>query len=668
MPADGIDDTPAGRTGETPTGDLWSPEAERAPGLARHTSAQDEQGRAGDARDEEALGLGGERRSERHARKHAGKRAGKHAPRRKQPAEGERRSDRAGEHEPLEAEPAGGGERRSKRGGAGRAKRKWYVPGPPSWGGIVGALIFLWFSLTPSLLPLAWLYQGIASGGSLIVGYAIGAFLGWAVRRLVGREISPRVMRTAWLVLAVVGVAAVGGAVHLGHTWQYAVRLLVDEEPLGSGGSAAVVGVALLIAAFFLAIGRLLRHLSRWLGRLLGRWIPRRFGVALAWVVVLILVYFIANRGLIDGFIAVCDHIYSSKNETTPKHVTQPQVPERSGGPGSLVTWDSLGYQGKNFVGRGPTQEELRDFNDADPMEPIRVYAGLDSAGTPKERADLAVRELDRTDAWDRSLLCVATPTGTGWLEPQSVDTLEYMYNGDTAIVAIQYSYLPSWISFLFGSEEPRIAGQTLFEAVYERWSQLPENERPRLIAYGLSLGSYGMQGAFSGEQDMTTRTQGALFSGTPNYTQPWRDFEADRDAGSPQWQPTYENGETIRFAARAEDLTKLDSIWEQPRIIYLQHASDPVVWWSWDLLLHEPDWLREPRGPDVSPSMRWYPFVTWAQVSVNQFVATLVPAGHGHNYGNMMVSAFDELLSPPGWGDDKTAALQAIINELPIE
>jgi len=91
-------------------------------------------------------------------------------------------------------------------------------------------------------------------------------------------------------------------------------------------------------------------------------------------------------------------------------------------------------------------------------------------------------------------------------------------------------------------------------------------------------------------------------------------------------------------------------------------------VWWSWDLLLHEPDWLREPRGPDVSPSMRWYPFVTWAQVSVNQFVATLVPAGHGHNYGNMMVSAFDELLSPPGWGDDKTAALQAIINELPIE
>jgi uncharacterized membrane protein len=65
---------------------------------------------------------------------------------------------------------------------------------------------------------------------------------------------------------------------------------------------------------------------------------------------------------------------------------------------------------------------------------------------------------------------------------------------------------------------------------------------------------------------------------------------------------------------------------------------------------------------------MRWYPFVTWAQVSVNQFVATLVPPGHGHNYGNMAAATFAKLLSPPGWTDGKTEALQKIINGYPIE
>jgi uncharacterized membrane protein len=549
----------------------------------------------------------------------------------------------------------------------GERKERWR-PRSPSYGGIIGGLIFLWFSLTPSLLPLAWLYQGIASGGSLVVGYVVGAFLGWAVRKLWGREIPPRFMRTAWWVLAGVGAAALIGAIFAGHHWQNEMRTLVGEGPESLASDLAVIAVAVLIALIFIAIGRLLRLGGRWLGRLLGRWVPRRFAIALAWVVVVVLVLLVADNVLIKGFISVADSIYSAKNEETLAGVERPQQTERSGSPSSLVSWQSLGYQGRSFVGRGPSQQQLRDFSGSEPMEPIRVYAGLDSASTPEARAELVIRELERTKAFDRTLLVVATPTGTGWLEPQSVDTLEYQYNGDTAIAAIQYSYLPSWISFLFGTEDARIAGKTLFEAVYERWSQLPESERPRLIVYGLSLGSYGMQGAFSGAQDMTTRTQGALFSGTPNSTQPWRDFEAGRDDGSPEWLPIYQNGETLRFAAATKDFARPDAPWGQPRVAYLQHASDPVVWWSWKLLLHKPGWLREPRGPDVSPSMHWYPFVTWAQVSVNQFVATAVPPGHGHNYGNMIVAAFAEVLSPPGWTKQKSKDLQTIIDGYPIE
>jgi uncharacterized membrane protein len=322
-----------------------------------------------------------------------------------------------------------------------------------------------------------------------------------------------------------------------------------------------------------------------------------------------------------------------------------------------------LGKQGRSFVGRGPTQAQIGAFDGTQAKEPIRVYAGLDSAPSDQARADLAVKELDRTGAWSRAVLVVATPTGTGWLEPQSVDSLEYEYNGDTAIVSMQYSYLPSWISQLVDKTRATESGKTLSTAVWDRWSQLPAATRPRLIAYGLSLGSYGGQAAFGSVTDVKATTDGALFLGTPNDTALWSDITAHRDAASPDWQPIYGDGATVRFAASTSDLGRPATTWTEPRMLYLQHASDPVVWWSPKLFLHEPDWLKEPRGPDVSPSMRWFPVVTFAQVSVDQFVGTLPPNGHGHNYGNMIVAAWAAVLSPPGWTDAKTASLQKIID-----
>ena len=51
----------------------------------------------------------------------------------------------------------------------------------------------------------------------------------------------------------------------------------------------------------------------------------------------------------------------------------------------------------------------------------------------------------------------MVTTTGSGWVDPASVDTFEYLSGGDSAIVAIQYSYLPSWMSYLVDqSKAPR--------------------------------------------------------------------------------------------------------------------------------------------------------------------------------------------------------------------
>jgi len=76
------------------------------------------------------------------------------------------------------------------------------------------------------------------------------------------------------------------------------------------------------------------------------------------------------------------------------------------------------------------------------------------------------VAELERTGGFDRSVLVVATSTGTGWIDPDAAEALEMLHHGDTAIASIQYSFLPSWISFLIDLGLASEAGSELRNAV----------------------------------------------------------------------------------------------------------------------------------------------------------------------------------------------------------
>ena len=60
------------------------------------------------------------------------------------------------------------------------------------------------------------------------------------------------------------------------------------------------------------------------------------------------------------------------------------------------------------------------------------MYVGLESADSLQKRVDLALKELDRTNAWSREVIAVFTTTGTGWVDERAASPLEYMYNGDT--------------------------------------------------------------------------------------------------------------------------------------------------------------------------------------------------------------------------------------------
>ena len=110
----------------------------------------------------------------------------------------------------------------------------------------------------------------------------------------------------------------------------------------------------------------------------------------------------------------------------------------RSGSPESLVAWEDLGRQGRKFTAGGPTTAQLNEFSGGGAVEPIRSYVGLRTADTAEERADVAVAELERAGGFERDVIVVATTTGTGWLDPNGVDAVEYVHNGDTAIVPVR--------------------------------------------------------------------------------------------------------------------------------------------------------------------------------------------------------------------------------------
>lgn len=530
--------------------------------------------------------------------------------------------------------------------------------------GIVFAVIFYCFSMLPSLLPRPALYQGIISGISILIGYAIGVGISSLSRWLLQRElVTVNVKNIAWRVLIISGLLLVFVFALMGGRWQDQVHQLVGEQPNGDAHAVLILLLGMVTFIILLAAARLLRQLTRIVNRQFAKVLPHRIAVSLGVLAIIMIFGWLTSGLFLKTFVATANRIYSSKNNTTPDGVMPTNSQLRSGGPNSVVAWDTLGYQGQSFIGTGPTQQQIADYSNTAALEPIRVYAGINSAPTAQARANLALQELKRTKAFERDILILATATGTGWLEPQSVDSIEYMYGGNTAIVSQQYSYLPSWISFLVDKENATIAAKALYDAVFAEWSKLPVDERPKLIAYGLSLGSFGGQSAYVGIGDLTASIDGALFMGTPNDTRLWQNVTNGREPSSPEILPVYQNGVSVRFAANNSQITSNQSNWQYPRVLYMQHASDPVVWFSFDLLLNEPDWLKEPRGPDVSPQTRWFPFVTFFQVTVDQFFGTTVPNGHGHNYANTIVNAWAAVTNPPNWSDDKRDRLQQIID-----
>lgn len=522
--------------------------------------------------------------------------------------------------------------------------------------GVVGALVMYGVSVSPSLLARSWQWHAVASGVLSAVGYIVGLtiqrFYALVVPRLGVEITAPQSVSIAFRAVLLLGF----------FLWflrwllqSYRERKRANHlvgmrgETLGEYLLGTFCAFILMLALLGIAWG------LQWIGRaiviVLSQWMHMVFALALSLLILVVIVYALTSQVLLKLGINFFTRHARKMNNRTAKGIVQPQVPERSGSPQSRSSWRAVGGQGRVFLGRGPSRSDIEAVTGCSAMEPIRVYAGMPEEGQSlQSAADLVVEELHRTGAFDRAVILIATSTGSGWVDEWQVQPLEYLTRGNCATASMQYSFVPSSINFLTDLDVSEEAAVILFETIRRAVDEIPEDRRPALFVCGESLGAYASQHVFSGIVDVLSRTDGALWVGTPAFTPMHAELTAIRHRGSPEVAPVVANGRHVRFVNVPENLwadvygRELGD-WNYPRVVYAQHPSDPVVWWNSELVWHKPDWISEKVDGDVSPHMQYTLGATYIQVLVDMPVAGTAPGGHGHTYHEELIPLWEAIL-----------------------
>ncbi|KKX33086.1 alpha/beta-hydrolase family protein [Rhizobium sp. LC145] len=513
--------------------------------------------------------------------------------------------------------------------------------------GMLVGLIFFAMSLTPSLMPRSYLVQGALSGVCAATGYMIGVGLFWLWRYLELPYPEDREQRLKGLVAAAGLLLCIWFLWHA-VGWQNSIRTLWAMPPLDSADPFRLAAVASVTFLAALILGRIFQWLCIRLSALLKRYVPRRVSLLLGILIAFAIFWSLGQGVLLRLALDAADASFQRLDALIDEGTLQPGS-DTTGSASSLISWEGLGRQGRHYVSAGPGAPEIGNFWREAALQPIRVYVGLNNADTAEARARLALAELRRQGGFERRILVVIAPTGTGWIDPAAMDSLEYLHRGDVASVALQYSYLTSWLSLLVEPDDGQESAQALFKEIYSFWKTLPRQSRPQLYLYGLSLGAFNSQLATDIYDVVADPFQGALWAGPPFRSARWRSVTAQRNPASPAWLPRFRDGSTIRFTNQSNHLAEADAEWGPIRFIYLQYASDPIVFFEPASAFKEPAWMREPRGPDVSRDLQWLPIVTMLQLLFDMAIATSSPLGFGHVYApEHYIDCWISLTGPP--------------------
>ena len=522
--------------------------------------------------------------------------------------------------------------------------------------GVIAALAMYAVSVSPSLMARSWAWHAVASGILVACGYVAG---------VVVQNVAQLVIRLTGLTISASEPVELGFRIGIGALfalwWIYAVvqsyrrarkaAALVNMPGETFGEYLLGTAGAVVVSWMLLRIVGALNGLCWMLIASLDAHMPRPAAIVVSMVILFAIMFFLTSKVILRGGIGFFRRKAEQLNMRTARGIYQPVVPERSASPASSVTWESVGGQGRVFLGRGPSRLDIAQVCGGVAMEPIRVYSGMPTGGSGIEQAAATVvAELHRTGAFDRAVILIAASTGSGWVDEWQVQPLEFLTRGNCATASLQYSYVPSALNWLTGLEPAQEASAALFAAVRAELDLMDEADRPALFVCGESLGAFASQSVFESFEDVLARVDGALWVGTPSFTPMHAALTAARHKGSPEVAPVVHNARRVRFVNEPSDLrTDLYGRelgpWGFPRVVYAQHPSDPVVWWTNKLIWTQPDWLRERAGRDVSLNVEFTRFATYIQVLADLPVAGTAPGGHGHTYHEELIPLWRGIL-----------------------
>jgi uncharacterized membrane protein len=532
-----------------------------------------------------------------------------------------------------------------------------------STSGLLLGTVFFAASLTPTLLPRSFLTQGVLSGCCLAAGYGIGVFGRWFWAYMELPQPEGRLLRVSKLAVATGCAVVVVIFFWRAARWQNSIRELMNLEPVDTVHPLEVALIALAVFVMLMALARLFRLTLRFVAIRVNRLLPRRVSNVIGVIASVALFWSVINGLLFRVALRVADASFREYDELIRPETEPPTDPLRTGSSASRLRWEALGRAGREFISSGPTGEDISAISGRRALKPIRVYVGLRSADTLEMRAKLALDELKRVGGFGRSVLIVVTPTGTGWVDPAGINSIEYLHDGAVASVALQYSYLASWLSLLVEPGYGADAARALFQQIYGYWITLPKDNRPRLYLHGLSLGATNSEQSTDLIEVLGDPFAGALWSGPPYSSRLWRSFTDRRNPGSPAWLPRFRDGSFVRFMNQDGDAASPGSpnaAWGSMRVVYLQYASDPVTFFDYRSFYRQLDWMVSPRGPDVSQQLRWYPIVTLLQLTLDMLMATTAPIGYGHVYAPAhYVDAWIEVTDVRDWSPEEIARLK---------
>lgn len=530
--------------------------------------------------------------------------------------------------------------------------------------GVIGAEIATWAAVSPSLLPRRWWTTAANVAICQGVGHMIGTGVGSLARAYGASAPRGRDANPARIVMSAVTMAAYGASASA-HARQDA--LVKTPNPVARWEMLAGLLVGTLGYGATLLVGEAVQTSVDRINAVFGRKLPPVTSWPLAVLAVGAAAYVFADRLVVRNFLS---NVYKEAEELNREFLTgapQPHEPQRSGSPHSAEQWRTMGRQGRAVVAGGPRSRHIARVLQTpaeEVKEPIRIFIGLrdgDRSRSYEEMTEAALREMDRTNAWERSHIAVMSSAGTGWINDFHTSGFEFVARGDSVIVAMQYSYVPSMYSYMADRESAVQSSRLLINAIRTRISLLDAPTPPKLYVGGESLGAYGVADAFHDPEELLAHTSGGVFTGAPGFCATHTTLTRRREQGTPQRLPVVDGGRHFRFIAHPDHLDHdfagkaYDNEWEFPRAVFAQHASDPVVWWDARLLWRAPDWLREPgaRGVpapaaqhlDVLHTLRWWPFVTFWQVGIDQISSNEYDAPHGHNYHAETVAAWNKVL-----------------------